>query len=559
MDAAFKYANDVISGELPACELVKLSALRFIADLERQKTEDFPFYFSQDAAGVALEFIQNLVHTKGEYAGRLLILQPWQVFIVANIFGWLHDRGELENKRRFTSSYVEVPRKNGKSTLASAIALCGLFLDGEQGAEIYSAATKLSQASIVFDESARACKLSDMLKDEDDLRVYNSVNNRVIKYGDSTYRPLEWSPKTQDGLNTHFAIVDEYHAHTSDELYNLIKNSMGARTQPHLHTVSTAGFNKQSPCMAHRKYCINVLRGIVQDDSIFAIIYTIDDDDDWRDSSTWKKANPNFGHSTYPRQFNEEFTKAKQSTSKEVEFKTKLLNVWTDSAEVWIRDVEFKAVEVESFDETKRVGECYLSLDLASTSDFCAMTLFFPETMHLFTEYFLPSEAVEIRNDATGDAIRQWVSEKLIHVTLGNVTDYSYIESRIDELMGMYQIKEVSYDKFNASQLIINLTSLGLTCYPWRQGYLSMNAPTKHLEILIKNKEITIEKNSCLRWMMGNVKITRDPADNIKIDKAKSGDKVDGPVSMVMAIGAWLENQKRDDQEEVGEFFFQKL
>jgi phage terminase large subunit-like protein len=558
MDAAKNYANDVISGKIPACEFVKLAASRFIADLERQKTDDFPFYFSEDSAGVALEFIQSLEHTVGEKAGQLLILEPWQNFIVTNIFGWLRYGGSLHGKRRFRSSYVEVPRKNGKSTLASAIALCGLFLDGEQGAQIYSIATKLNQAKIVFDESVRVLRGAELFKDETDIKVYNSANFNLIKYGNSFYKPLEWSPKTTDGLNAHFAIVDEYHAHVSDELYNLVKNSMGARTQPHLHTVTTAGPNRQSPCYAYRKYCTDILRGIVKDNFVFAIIYTIDDDDDWRDRSIWKKANPNLGISNLWEKFEEEFLQAKQRTSKEVEFKTKLLNVWTDSAEVWIRDIEFQAVEVEPFDENKRVGECYLSLDLASTSDFCAMTLFFPETMHLFTEFFLPSEAVEIRNDATGDAIRQWVSEKLIHVTPGNVTDYSYIESRIDELMGIYSIKEVSYDKFNASQLIINLTSLGLTCYPWRQGYLSMNAPTKHMEILIKNKEITIERNSCLRWMMGNVKITRDPADNIKIDKAKSGDKVDGPVSMVMAIGAWLENQKRED-ENAGEFFFQKL
>lgn len=560
MNEAFAYARSVLDGEISSCEFVKYSAQRFIDDLERSKKPDFQFYFNEHHADTAINFIESLEHTKGALAGKPLLIQPWQKFIVANIFGWLYKDGQLKDKRRFTSSYVEVPRKNGKSTLASAIALCAFFLDGEQGAEVYSAATKLAQASIVFDESARVCKQVEMLKDETDLKVYNSVNNRVIKYGDSVYKPLEWSPKTQDGLNTHFAIVDEYHAHISDELYNLIKNSMGSRTQPHLHTVTTAGYNKTGPCAQHRKYCIDVLRGLVEDSSIFVVIYTIDEGDDWKDLESWKKANPNFGHSNYPRKFEEEFTQAMQRASKEVEFKTKLLNIWTDSAEVWLRDTEIKAVEVDKDSDALRVGPCYVGLDLAATSDFNALTVYFPETSHCFTEFFIPEDSLLKRNDATGDAIRQWVADGYINTTEGNVSDYDFIKARIDELATEYEIKEIAYDRWNATQLVIGLTDDGHTCYQFGQGYRSMSAPTKQLERLVKTREITIEENPCLRWMFSNIRIARDPADSIKIDKEKSGDKVDGPISIVMALGLCLENDMREASEEKQQpFFIQKL
>lgn len=556
---ARQYAVDVVSKKIETCELTQLACARFLRDLEQAQIPSSRFVFNEQLAQCAIDFIEELEHTKGALAGKKLILQPWQVFIVANIFGWVYRDGEFQGKRRFTQSYIEVPRKNGKSTLASAILLVALLIDGESSAEVYSAATKLSQAAIIFEEAARVCKQVPMLKEIDELEVFTSVNNRIVKFGNSFLKPLEWNPATMDGLNTHFCAVDEYHAHRNDDLYNVIRNSMGSRAQPHMFTITTAGFDKNSPCHAHRKYCTDVLRENISDDSLFTIIYTIDADDDWRDFKIWKKANPNFGISAYQRIFDEEFTKAKERTTKEVEFKTKLLNIWTDAADVWIRDIEVKAVMIPKHEAHELArGRCLLALDLASNSDFCALTAFFPDTNYSFTKFWIPEEYSKKRDDATGEAIRQWCRDGFITVTDGNVTDYKFIKNEIIELCETFDVQLLAYDRWNSSQLIIELSEAGVECHPFGQGFSSMNAPTKYLELLIKTRDIQIQENPVMIWMFGNVAIVTDPAGNIKIDKSKASDKVDGIVSLIMSLGAFMALQKMDAPE-YNEFFVQSL
>ena len=371
MEQAKAYAEKVISGEIVAGQLVRNACERFLRDLNS-------WQFEQSNVDHAVTFIQELEHTTGEHAGRKFILEPWQYFIVANLFGFVNDDGT----RRFTRAYVEVPRKNGKSTFSSALMLYGLLADGEPAAQVYSAATKLDQAMMVFGESVRVCQNVDFLQGE--VVVNNSVNNRRILYGQNLYKPLEWNPNKQDGLNTHFACIDEYHAHPSDDLYNVIRNSMGARRQPLLFTITTAGFNRESPCYRHRQYCGNVLSGAIQDDGLFTIIYSLDSGDDWTDRKVWAKANPNWGVSVYPRQLEQAVNEAREFVHKEVEFKTKLLNVWTDTAQTWISDSDWAACE----QQFSLLGErCYGGLDLASTSDFCAFSLWFPEHNAVKTWY----------------------------------------------------------------------------------------------------------------------------------------------------------------------------
>lgn len=540
MEQAKAYCEKIISGKITACAHVINACRRFMADLERYR-------FNQDLCDHAVMFIEELEHTTGEYAGRKFKLEEWQRFIVANLFGFVNDDGT----RRFTRAYIEVPRKNGKSTFSSALMLYGLLADGEPAAQVYSAATKLDQAMMVFGESVRVCQNTDWLKGE--VVVNNSVNNRRIIYGQNIYKPLEWNPNKQDGLNTHFACIDEYHAHPSDELYNVIFNSMGARRQPLLFTITTAGFNKEAPCFRHRQYCASVLNGSIQDDGLFSIIYTLDDGDDWGDEKNWIKANPNWGVSVYPRQLQQALTEAREFVHKEVEFKTKLLNVWTDTALTWISDNDWKACESELSLEG---CECYGGLDLASTSDFCAFSLWFPEYSAVKTWYYLPDEAVRRRTDAVGQQYKQWVRDGWIIETPGNVTDYDFIRKHIVEICEEYAVNEISYDRFNSSQLVIQLTNDGLNMYPFGQGFVSMSAPTKELERKVKNKELTHDGNPVTRWMMSNIFLRNDPAGNVKIDKAKSGDKVDGPVSIVMALGGYLQQAQ---QNSGSDFWFLKL
>jgi phage terminase large subunit-like protein len=521
--------------------LIQKAAHRFESDLKRTD-----IIFNEDLYLHAVEFIESLEHTVGTYAGNLFKLEPWQHFIVANLFGFVKPDGH----RRYTRAYVEVPRKNGKSTFSNALMLYGLLADGEEGAQVYSAATKLDQAMMVFSESARVCKQVDWIAEG--VNVYNSVNNRRINYGNSFYRPLEWNPGKQDGLNTHFAVIDEYHAHSSDELYNVIRNSMGARLQPLLFVITTAGFNRESACYRHRQYCTKVLEGAINDDALFSVIYTLDDGDDWMEPVNWAKANPNYGVSVNPRQLEEGLQEAKELSHKEVEFKTKLLNVWTDTAQTWISDENWMKCE----NDAEPHGECYGGLDLATTGDFCAFSLYWPSTGAVRSWYWLPDEAAKRRNDQQGDAIRNWSRDGLITVTEGNVTDYEFIRHKIIELAEIYDIREIAYDRWNATQIVNDLMNAGLTMYPFGQGFGSMSAPTKEFERLVKNRNLQHDGNPVTRWMLGNVMLKRDPADNIKIDKSKSGDKVDGPVSIVMALGTYLQEAQKNNNQE---FWFQSI
>jgi phage terminase large subunit-like protein len=535
-----EYALNVISGKIDACELVKSACQRYIDDLDR-------FGFNEGFANHAINFIEELQHTTGECAGKKFILEPWQAFIIWNLFGFVNPDGS----RRFSRAYIEVPRKNGKSTFSSAVMLYGLIADDEAGAQIYSAATKLDQAMMVFGESVRMAQNTDWLKDA--VVVNNSVNNRRIIHEQNLYKPLEWNPNKQDGLNTHMAVIDEYHAHPNDELYNVLFNSMGARRQPLLFTITTAGFNKESACFRHRGYCVNVLNGAIKDDALFSMIYTLDAGDDWMDEKIWAKANPNFGVSVYPRKLQQALTEAKEYAGKEVEFKTKLLNVWTDTEMTWISDETWREC---SGDDDLSGEYCYGGLDLASTADFCALTLYFPAMHAIRTWYFLPEDAARKRNDAAGNSIREWIADGHITTTEGNVTDYSFIKAKIMQLATEYDIKDIAFDRFNASQLVIELQNEGITMFPFGQGFVSMSTPTKELERMVKNKQLRHANNPVTRWMMSNVLLRTDPAGNVKIDKAKSGDKVDGPVSIVMALGTAMQSAAKEQNTD---FWFVSL
>lgn len=536
-----RYIDDVQSGAVPVCEHVRNAVARYVADRAAG------WGFSETYALHAIEFIEQLEHSTGEYAGKAFELEPWQAFIVWNLFGFLNDDGS----RRFTRAYVEVPRKNGKSTFSSALMLYGLIADDEPAAQVYSAATKLDQAMMVFGESVRVCQNLPWLSEA--LTVNNSVNNRRILYGQSIYKPLEWNPGKQDGLNAHFCCIDEYHAHPNDELYNVIRNSMGARRQPLLFTITTAGFNREAPCYKHRQYCAGVLSGAIKDDALFSVIYTLDEGDDWTDPAVWAKANPNWGISVNPRQLEQGLTEAKEFVHKEVEFKTKLLNVWTDTAMTWISDSDWKACD--GMDELD--GElCYGGLDLASTGDFCAFSLYFPAYNAIRSWYWLPVETAYKRKDAAGASIRQWAADGFIELTEGNVTDYAFIKARVIALAQQYDIKDIAFDRFNSSQLVIELQNEGLQMFPFGQGFVSMSAPTKELERLVKDKKLRHAGNPVTRWMMSNIMLRTDPAGNIKIDKAKSGDKVDGPVSIVMALGTCMQDAAKEKESD---FWFVSL
>lgn len=546
IDDAIRYAHEVSGGKIPAGELVRMACERFLHDLE-----DPPegYDFDEKKARRALRFIQLFQHTKGHMAGEPFFLQPWQAFTVCNVFGFT----DTDGFRRFTKCLLTVGRKNGKSTFAAAVMLYMTIADGEPAAECYTAATKLEQSRIIFDEAYRMAEDSDL---KEELRMANNRSSMHITFGRSTLKPLTSQDKTLDGLNPHACAIDEYHAHRNDNLFNVLLTGMGARRQPLMFTVTTAGFDKQSPARKYQDYCEKVLRGQLDDPNTWALIYTIDPDDDWKDEAVWQKANPNWGVSVFPKKLRQDFREALEMGHKEVEFKTKYLNVWTDSAIAWISDKDWmRGAESFTPDELKDLP-CYAGLDLASTGDFTAFIRLYDagEKMYLLPTFFIPEDTATKRTDGTGDAIREWVRAGLIHTTPGNVTDYRYIVDYITQCHAQHPIQSIAFDDWNSTQPVAELMEQGLNMAKFRQGYRSMSAPTKEIERLAKSGRIIHGGNPVFRWQMGNVMITQDPALNVKIDKAKSGDKVDGPVALAMAIGEWMDSKMREKPAEFWSF-----
>jgi phage terminase large subunit-like protein len=538
MSKVTEYAKAIKSGEITANKWVKLAANRHLKDLKEKK-----WLFDESKAKQVFRFFEILRHTKGEMAGQPFKLEDWQKFIIGSIFGWVDEYG----RRRYRRAYIEIGRKNGKTTLAAGVALYGLLVDDEEAPEIYTAATKLDQAAICYEEAFRMCE-NEYLQGEITAK-FNSHNNRTIVAGNGKMKPLSSEHKTLDGLNPHYAIIDEYHAHPNDELYNVIRNGMGARAQPLLFTITTAGFNRESACYKHREYCQKVLEGQIEDDRLFAIMYSLDAGDEWTDEKNWIKANPNYGISVNPDHVIQQLSEAKEIKSKEVEFRTKLLNEWTDSAITWIADSTWKqgAKEVEVVAGAK----CWAGLDLASSKDFSAACRVFETTRGIEAEFkfWLPEEAVKERKDGAGDSIRKWVDMGYIVATPGNVTDYDYIKRDLLEWFEDYELQTFNYDRYNSTQLVINLMNEGLPMNAYSQGIISMNTPVREIERLAGRGQLIHGGNPVMNWMISNVMLKSDSGGNVKIDKERSSAKVDGPVALAMALAGYLDEQREDKSE----------
>jgi phage terminase large subunit-like protein len=534
MQAVDQYISDVLSGKIPACKWVKLAIQRHLDDLENGHERGL--VFDPKSGERIILFFTFLKHYKGAFAGRPFELLPWQQTMLYILYGWRYNNGE----RRFKYAYVEVSRKNGKTTLASGASLFALIADGEEGAEVYTAATKRDQAKIAFNDAKIMVEKSPDLKQL--VEVYQ--HNLHVTTTHSKLEALSSDYDTSDGLNPHFALVDEYHAHKDAGLYNVIKSGMGARKQPLLFTITTAGFNKMGPCFALRKTCTEILEGIKEDDSQFAIIYTLDEGDDYLDEKVWIKANPSLGASISYQWLRQEVIQAKNNPTELVNLLTKNFNTWTDASAVWLEDKRWMACGGDVDTEEIRQDVAFGGLDLASTRDVNAFTLLFPveslEKYVTLTWYWIPADTMKERVQKDGVRYDLWVDEGWITLTEGNVTDYRKIKMDIMNLCDLYRVEAVGFDRWNSSQLIIELTEEGLNMQPFGQGFASMSQPSKTLETWVMSKSILHDNNPVTRWMLGNVELVRDAAGNIKPDKSKSQEKIDGIVSMIIAIGIML-------------------
>jgi len=531
-----KYIKDVATGKVVVCKWVKLAIKRHEEDLLRND-----LYFDEDAANHFLKFSAKCKYTKGDLAsqGKRIELTPQQVFRYWVMMGWKVPSG----KRRFRKIYFEVARKNGKSEEAAILCAYMLIMDKEFGAEIYTAATSYKQARLVFDAAKEMLK--KLSSDSDKVKALTTIGkyNCAIIDTNSKLEPISSNDDKQDGLNPHFACVDEYHAHPDSNLLEVIQTGMGSRSQPILFIITTAGFEKQFPCYSQeRKIATEVLLGVKKDDSLFTVIYTLDENDDWKDESTWIKANPNIGITPTWEYMRQQCQQAiNQGVHKEVQFKTKNLNIWTNSSMSWISDEKWMVCDTELPDLTGR--ECYAGLDLASSNDMNALVLIFPpsyegEQIWIKPYFWIPQSTID-RKSEIGN-FKQWQRDGFINSSGVDVVNQKEILRDILQVCTQYQVKAIAFDRFMAYNGIIQgLQEEEVECFEFGQGFISMSQPTKELEVLTLEGKLGHGANPVLRWHMGNIEIRVDPADNIKIDKGKSREKVDGAVSLVMALGCW--------------------
>ena len=536
---ALRYIEMVRSGQIPACRWIRAAVARHLEDLKTAGRRGF--YFDEAAAEDALQFFSYLHHSKGEWGGKVFILSPWQQFFVYCLFGWKRKKDDM---RRFRTAYLEVARKNGKSTLAAGIGLYMLDGDGEPGAEVYSAATRRDQAKIVHSEATRMVRSSAEIKNF----VTVQSNNLHVEDTASKFEPLSADYDSLDGLNVHCALVDEVHAHKSRDLWDILDTATSARRQPLMVGITTAGVNQRGICRELHNHLEKILDKVLTDDAFFGMIFTLDDGDDWEDESNWEKANPNLNVSVKIDDLRIKAARVKSSPSALNAFLRLHLDVWTSAESSWILPEVWNASAGAVDPDALQGRPCYGGLDLSTTTDISALALCFPMEDGSFQnlyEFWIPADNIERRVRRDRVPYDAWVRQGLIHATDGNSIDYDFIEYRILELAAQYKIKELAFDPYNATELTSHMINHGLEMVEFRQGFLSMSPPAKRFETLVLSKQYHHGGNPVMNWMMSNVALRLDPAGNIKPDKEKSREKIDGVIAGIMALARAISAEGR--------------
>lgn len=500
------------------------------------------YYFDEEASHKAISFIETFItHTKGELTGKPFLLEDWQKEIVGDIFGW---KNKDTGFRKYRTVFIEVPRKNGKTTLCAAIGIYMLFADNERGAEIYAAAGDRNQAGIVF-EIAKSMILQNPELEQRGKVFRNSITNQSKG---NFFQAISSDSKTKHGFNANCIIFDELHTQPNRDLWDTLTTSTGARREPLTIAITTAGYDKQSICYEVYSYAKKVKDGSIKDDTFYTVIFEADNEDDITSEEVWKKANPNYGVSLRKDYMKRESQRAVDLPSYQNTFKRLMLNIWTESQTKWIGHNEWMEC-YQDFDYSILDGkECWGGLDLASSRDLSAFVLLFNvDGKFIIRPYiFIPEENAKKRSDRDGVNYMEWLRDGHIFGTAGDVQDYNFIRAKINDLSKKYRIQSIAYDRWGASQLVIDLQNDGATLEPFGQGFVSMNMPTKDLEIQIIGKNIIHDNNPCLNWCLSNVAIQEDPAGNIKPNKAKSTDRIDPIVALIMALGEYYSEDDGD-------------
>jgi phage terminase large subunit-like protein len=530
---AERYVDDVLSGKQTACRWVRLACERHRRDLETGAERGL--WFDEAAAKMVIAFFTLLKHSKGEWAGRPLMLEPWQQFVLWNIFGWKREDGT----RRFRTAILEVARKNGKTTMAAGIGLFLLVADGEPGAEIYSAATKRDQARLSHAEATRMAKASAQLRRE--VRIFK--DNIHIPDTASKFELLGADSDTMDGLNVHGAIVDEIHAHKTRDTWDLLETATGARRQPLMFGISTSGFDRQSLFWTQHEYTQKVLDGVIEDDTWFGAIYTIDEGDDWEDETNWIKANPNLGVSKKWDDMRCKAARAREMPAALNAFQRLELDIWTQAETKWMNIEHWRACGGAVDGDGLRGRTCYGGLDLSSTTDVTALVLVFPpqaedDSYQVLCRFFIPEDSMHDRSRRDRVPYDAWVRQGFMTATPGNVVDYDFILQQVKDDVEAFDLRQIAFDRWGAAKIQSQLMELGGEEFmvQFGQGFASMSAPMKELEKLVLGHKLAHGNNPVLTWMADNLVAREDPAGNIKPDKEKSIEKIDGIVALIMAL-----------------------
>ena len=493
-------------------------------------------HYDKVKADRAVTFINNLSHTKGKWAGKRFDLLPWQEQIVRDLFGIVKEDGN----RQFLTAYIEIPKKNGKSELAAAIALYLLYADNEASSEVYGAACDRNQASIVFDVAKQMVQMSRPLEKRSKIM---GATKRIVNYSNAGfYQVLSAETGTKHGLNVSGLVFDEIHAQPNRHLYDVLtKGSGDAREQPLFFIITTAGTDRNSICYELHTKALDILNGRKKDTSFYPVVYGLSDEDDWNDEANWRRANPSLGHTIGIDRVREAYQQALDNPAEENVFKQLRLNMWTSSSVAWIPEHVYAKGNDPIQYENLKGRSCYAGLDLSSTSDITAFVLVFPprfeEENYIVLPYFwLPEDTLELRCRRDHVLYDVWERQGFIQTTEGNVIHYGYIEKFIENLGERFNIREIAYDRWGATQISQDLEGAGFTVVPMGQGFASMSPPTKELMTLTLQKRIAHSGHPVLRWNMDNIYIRTDPAGNIKADKSKSTEKIDGAIAMIMAL-----------------------
>lgn len=543
VEDALAYARAVAAGRIPAGKHVRQACKRQLDELKRWppsakasggKPGTGKYYFDELAAEKVCRFVENLPHIKGEWANRheSIRLEPWQKFILTTIFGWKRSDG----KRRFRTAYVEVPRKNGKSILASAIGLYMLTEDGEAGSEVYSAAVTRSQARIIFDV-AKA-----MIRKEREFREYYGVEalKDVITVLEtaSKFVPLSREAGAEEGSSVHCGLVDELHRHKTREIYDILKTGTGARSQPLIFIITTAGFDQSGVCYTERRYVTRVLAGEFEDETYFGVIYQIDEDDDWKLEENWKKANPNYGISVDPEQIKAGFLKALNSPQEQTTFLTKHLNRWVNASVGWMNMERWRQCGTRLNIEEFISEDCWIHVDLASRVDIASVAILFKreEQFYFFSRNYLPEERVHFAGSAATAHYEAWAREGWIKLTPGNMIDITMIEEDLYEDMKKFNVREIAFDPWNAAQIMANMQQYEAPVVELKPCVANYSAPMKHIEALTLEGNIIHEGSPVVNWAMSNVVCRVDANDNIYPRKDEGNKKIDPIVAVIGAM-----------------------